>query len=678
MATILVVDDRPGNRRLLATVLGERGHVVIEAGDGAQGLAMTRDQLPDLVITDILMPVMDGYEMVRELRRDPLLASTRVIFHSANYLQDEVRRLAATSGVNYVLEKSGDPHLVISVVEEALATDAPGPAPGPDEEVPREHLRALSAKLAQRVLELETTELALRQSERRFRSLIESSPVGVFSMTLDGTPTYSNARLDEICGNAGSVEGAPSWIDRVHPDDLAAIVPGTGEGGRSPAPYRRQVRIVRSAGEERWADVQAAPCLDDQDVATAYVGTVEDVTEVVGAREAQELFEARRHASDRLESLGQLAGGIAHDFNNFLALILNYAQFVTDGVGELIASSGKSAQLEEMLGDAGEITNTAHRAAELTGQLLIFARGVVVHPETVDLNALVANLEKPLSATIGEQLTRTTSLDPTVWKVRADPASLEQVLMNLVTNARDAITDSGTVAVSTKNVVIDEQVAAAHALPPGRYITLAVSDSGEGMAPDVAARAFEPFFTTKPKGRGTGLGLWTVYGIVTQLGGRVLIYSEPGHGTTVRVYLPATQSAGGAIADAAAPPPGQGQGILLVQDEEKLRATTARILARNGYSVVSAAEGEAAMAVVGDAGAGIDLVLTDVVMPGTSGRELAARIARVRPALPVLFMSGHPDGLVTPNGPPDEGISLLETPFTRASLLHAVAEALNH
>ena len=198
------------------------------------------------------------------------------------------------------------------------------------------------------------------------------------------------------------------------------------------------------------------------------------------------------------------------------------------------------------------------------------------------------------------------------------------------------------------------------------------------MAPDVAARAFEPFFTTKPKGRGTGLGLWTVYGIVTQLGGRVLIYSEPGHGTTVHVYLPATQSAGGAIADAAAPPPGQGQGILLVQDEEKLRATTARILARNGYSVVSAAEGEAAMAVVGDAGAGIDLVLTDVVMPGTSGRELAARIARVRPALPVLFMSGHPDGRVTPNGPPDEGISLLETPFTRASLLHAVAEALNH
>ena len=617
MAKILVVDDHLENRRLLATVLGSRGHVVIEAGDGVQGLAMVRDQRPDLVI-----------------------------LHTSTSLQDQVKALAARSGVTCVLEESGDPHLIVSVVEDVLATDAP--------------------------------ELALRQGERRFRSLTEALPVGVFSMTPDGTPTYSNARLEEICGIAVTGQGAPSWIDRVHPDDLAAVIPGTGEKGGSPAPYRRRVRIVGSGGEERWADVHAAPFLDDQGLATAYVGTVEDVTELVSAREQQEVLEARLRTSDRLESLGQLAGGIAHDLNNLLSLILNYAQFVTDGVVELIGSSSENPLLEEMLSDAGEIGTTARRAAELTHHLLVFARGEVVEPEIVDLNALVAGLEEPLSRTIGDRLTATTSLDPTVWKVKADPASLEQILMNLVLNARDAITETGTIAVSTENVVIDDQVAVTHALPPGRYVKLAVRDSGEGMAPDVAAHAFEPFFTTKPNGIGKGLGLSTVYGTVSQLGGTVLIYSEPGNGTIVRVYLPvADEPADVVVEDAATPQPGQGQSILLVEDEAGLRATAARILARNGYSVVAATGGEAAMAVVEDAGAGIDLVVTDLLTPGMSAHELAQRIARIRPALPVLFISGYPDGLRRLNGSLDASISLMEKPFTRASLLHAVAEALN-
>jgi hypothetical protein len=438
------------------------------------------------------------------------------------------------------------------------------------------------------------------------------------------------------------------------------------------------VRIVRPGGEERWADVHAALSLDDQGVATAWVGTVEDVTELVCAREQQEVLEARMRMSDRLDSLGQLAGGVAHDFNNLLGLILNYAQFVTDALRELIGSSSGNPLLEEMLSDAGEISNIARRAAELTHHLLVFARHDVVEPEVVDLNAVVAGLEELLGSTVGEQLARTSSLDPTAWRVRADPASLEQILVNLVANARDAIPGTGTIAVSTENVVIDDQVAVTHALPPGRYVKLAVRDSGEGMTPDVAAHAFEPFFTTRPRGSGTGLGLSTVYGLVSQLGGTVLIHSQPGNGTIVRVYLPAAEERADAVVeDAATPQLGDGQSILLVEDESRLRATAARILARNGYSVVAAAEGEAAMAVVEDAGTGIDLVLTDMVTAGMPARELAERIARVRPALPILFLSGYPDGLTRLNGSLHASVSLVEKPFTRASLLHAVAEALN-
>jgi CheY-like chemotaxis protein len=283
-----------------------------------------------------------------------------------------------------------------------------------------------------------------------------------------------------------------------------------------------------------------------------------------------------------------------------------------------------------------------------------------------------------LSRTIGEHVQLESKLSPWLWPVNADPTRLEQVIINLVVNARDAVTDTGTVVVATDNVELDDEVVALHAVAnPGRYVRVTVADDGEGMTPETVARAFEPFFTTKPKGQGTGLGLATVYGIVNQLDGYVGIYSEPGHGTAVRVYIPAAEGAPREASKPVGPMEcGLGEVVLVVEDDEQMRSLTSRILSKGGYAVVAADRGSAALALLEDPAARVDLLLSDVVMPEMSGQEVAERAAALRPGLPVLFMSGYAAGLVRPNATLPTGVDLLQKPFTQGSLLRAVAQAL--
>jgi PAS domain S-box-containing protein len=383
---------------------------------------------------------------------------------------------------------------------------------------------------------------------------------------------------------------------------------------------------------------------------------------------------------DKLESLGQLAGGVAHDFNNLLAVISNYAAFVSDEA----AKDGVQVDWQSVREDARQIQLAADRAAELTHQLLAFARRDVVQPRPLDLNHVITRVEQLLIRSLGEHVVLKTDLAPQLRAVLADPGQIEQVLVNLAVNARDAMPSGGTLVVQTFVTDVDESHAAGRiGLPPGPYACMKVSDTGVGMSREVIDHAFEPFFTTKPKGEGTGLGLATVYGIVTQAGGYVQIYSELDIGTTITILLPA---AGPDVQAEPAPVPepggGRGETVLIVEDEPAMREVTRRILSRSGYHVIVAASGHEAIEIAARHTGDIDVLLTDVVMPRMLGKEAAERIRALRPGVQVLFMSGYAQGVLDCRGVVEVGVNLIQKPFSEAQLLvtlrQIIASAPSH
>ncbi|HEX3735790.1 MAG TPA: ATP-binding protein [Solirubrobacterales bacterium] len=399
-----------------------------------------------------------------------------------------------------------------------------------------------------------------------------------------------------------------------------------------------------------------------------FLQSVANVLAAAIARQRAQRLESQLHQSQRLEAVGQLAGGVAHDFNNLLVVILNYAEFLLDRIED-----------EEMRGDVGEIKTAAERAAGLTHQLLVFSRREVVVPEAVDLNEVVVETEGLLRHTLHEHIELVHSRADGLWKVRLGSGQAEQILVNLLVNARDAMPAGGVVDVKTENLELGPGHGKRESLAEGRYVRITVADSGVGMTDDIAAQAFDPFFTTRKDDGGTGLGLATVYGIVKEAGGTVEIYTEPGHGTAFKVYLPA-------ILDEAAAVPGgdprrtvaaSGQTILLVEDEEKVRRLAERILTENGYRVLTAADGQGALELAESHGGPIDLLLTDVVMPRLSGPQLAQQLRALRPQLLALFMSGYTGEVISRHGAVEEGVALIEKPFDAKGLLHAVSNVLH-
>ncbi|MBX3156061.1 MAG: PAS domain S-box protein [Deltaproteobacteria bacterium] len=380
--------------------------------------------------------------------------------------------------------------------------------------------------------------------------------------------------------------------------------------------------------------------------------------------------EEQLRQAQRMEAIGQLAGGVAHDFNNILAVIMSNAEHVTDELGPD----------HPLAAEIHEIEAATARGAGLTRQLLAFSRKQRRNVTEVALNSVVTNLEKMLSRIVGEDIAMTARLEPKLGTVRADAGQLEQVLMNLVVNARDAMPAGGALALETSNVELDEVHAAELGARPGRHVLLAVSDTGCGMTPETRARIFEPFFTTKPVGKGTGLGLSTVFGIVAQSEGAIAVYSEVGRGTTFRVYLPCVDAAApAAVAEPAArPAPLRGsETVLVVEDDARLRSAVGRQLRSFGYRMIEAHDAQRALEIAASYGGAIDLVLTDLVMPGMDGRTLAARIGAARPATKVLYMSGYTEHAAVKNTALSPGDRLLEKPFSALALSHAIRELLD-
>jgi two-component system cell cycle sensor histidine kinase/response regulator CckA len=390
------------------------------------------------------------------------------------------------------------------------------------------------------------------------------------------------------------------------------------------------------------------------------ISVVRDVTERAHAEQekARLRAETQVHRSQRLESLGQLAGGIAHDFNNMLGVIVNYANFVIE------EAESEAPDLKMIAADARQVIRAGERGTDLTHQLLAFARREVVRPQVLDLNAVIGEVDEMLRRSIGEHITLLVRPGANLPPVTCDPGQIEQLLVNLALNARDAMPSGG-------NLVIDTE---AH----DDKVRMRVSDSGKGMTPEVVEHAFEPFFTTKASGEGTGLGLATVYGIVTQAGGEVSIASSPGLGTTVTVLLPAAALSSVAPAPSgSAPTHGRGETLLVVEDEAALRDVAGRILSGAGYRVLSAECGPEALALAARYEGAIDLLVSDVIMPGMLGKDLAERLSMVRPETRVLYMSGYAQPVLHTHGTLDPGVALLEKPFTATDLLTAVRRRLD-
>jgi PAS domain S-box-containing protein len=513
------------------------------------------------------------------------------------------------------------------------------------------------------VTALKEAELRLQDSEQQYRLLFDSNPfpmavidqetLGFLAVNDASLRVYGHSREEFLRMAVGDV--------RVDEGDGALAgdypVSGASDSATRLSHARKHRRKDGSVME-----VEIARSRITFRGRPAWLAMVSDVTE-------KKSLEAQLVRAQKMEAVGQLAGGVAHDFNNLLGVITGYAELLS----RELAPGSRALKRSE------EITHAARRAAALTRQLLAFSRRQVLQPRVLDLNTVVADVEKMMRRLISENIQIVTAPAPGLGNVRADAGQLEQVLMNLAINARDAMPSGGRLVIETANVELDETYARVNPeARPGPHVVLAVSDTGHGMDARTMARIFEPFFTTKDEGKGTGLGLATVYGIVRQSGGTVNVYSEPGHGTTFKVYLPRVDAEG--EADAAAPlaaPVGGSETILLVEDADALRLLVRELLEDAGYSILDAEAPDKALALIASTPGPIHLVLTDMVMPRMSGQEFAARLATLRPAARVVFMSGYSDQAVAEQGTLSPGALFLQKPFTMDALMRTVRRALD-
>ena len=648
---ILIVDDEHHNRQLLAIMLAAEGFAIVTASSGEDALAMVKEAPPDLILLDIMMPGMDGYEVASSIKKEKSTRNIPVIMVTA--IDDRsARMLGLNAGAEDFLTKPVDRAELCVRVRNLLRLKAYG-------DYHDRYSRLLEGEVGSRAA-------ALVESERLYRSTFEAAPVGIVHIGLDGQWLRVNQRLCDLLRYSRAELEGPGVVGLMESGEIA----GESEALRQMAVGAlshyvvEEKRFRRRDGTFLWARVNMSMHRGADGQPHYYISVIEDITE-------RRTLEAQVRQAGKMDAIGKLAAGVAHDFNNLLTVILGFAEILTSD----------TAMAPDHAKDLAEIVKAAQRATGLTKQLLAFSRQQVLNAAPLDVNRVINDMTGMLGRLIGENIEVALSLDPDLSAAVADRSQLEQVLMNLVVNARDAMPNGGTLTIETTNVDLENSTVHDEVVMKGHYVMLAIADTGEGMTRETQRRLFEPFFTTKDAGKGTGLGLSTTYGIVKQSKGYIWVYSEVGKGTTFKVYLPHADREADAPAVIPAPsdtsPTRISETILLVEDEPAVRQFSKRTLEKAGYRVLEAANGDDAQKSFVAHAAAIDLVVTDVVMPGCGGPELLRRLQIDSPDLKVLYMSGYTAQTTANTTGIDRGLPFLQKPFTAAGLVKHVRDALD-
>jgi PAS domain S-box-containing protein len=651
---VLLVEDDPDDVLLCRDAISHSGLRCRLSVAGTLHAAMDclTDAGADVALIDLSLPDAEGLQAVTALAQQ--FAGLPIVVLTGLHDEQAAAGALQAGAEDYLVKGPGSRDTIGRAVRYAI-----------------ERKRGEQARLAKDAAEAakHRAEQNARELERNYRQLFDCNP---FPMIVFDTSTLM---LLEVNDAAAHYYGYPR--QELLTQDLTRLcladdAPSLTAAVTAAAAVQRWGPLRQVKGDGTVVEVNITSHHLSFDSRDARCMVIEDITQ-------KEHLERRLRQSQRLESLGQLAGGIAHDFNNLLGIIIGYATMCAHDVESAARTDPRWRTLHD---DLSHILQAGDRGTNLTRHLLSFARAEPVQTRVIDLNTIVTGVEQLLRRTIGEDVEMTTHLTTRPWPIRADSGQVEQVLLNLVVNARDAMPTGGTITIDTDPITIDEHDTDHPGGLPGRYMQLRVIDTGTGMDQATIDRAFEPFFTTKPKGQGTGLGLATIYGIVTQAGGHAQIVSEPGAGTTFSALFPATDEA----ADAQPQPPDAGstryrarpdETILLAEDEPSLRLLTQRILTRHGYTVIVAGNGREALETARQHTGAIDLLLTDVIMPQMNGHDLAIRLRRARPSLPVIYMSGYAEPLLTARTTLPARVTVLSKPVTEHEMLTTIRRVLD-
>jgi len=665
MPKILAVDDKKDNLTALSALLNALipGCNVITAQSGAEALEKAKTESPDTILLDIKMPVMDGYEVCNRLKYDETTKHIPVIMISAIKTESEDLVKGLETGADAYLAKPIDEYVLIAQVKTALRIKKA-----------EDHLRRqkdlLESTVQDRTAELLRTNEQLKHeinnrinAEKKYRMLIETMNEGLFLMDENFLITFANNRLFEILGYLKEKIIGMSVHNFLNVRNQR-IFDEQMELHKKGDHTVYELIFIRKDGQKIPVIVSPSPIIDADGQFKGSLAVITNISE-------RKQLETQLHQAQKMEAIGKLAGGIAHDFNNILTTIIGNAELA---LMDVIKDESLRKEIEE-------IKKAGEKAASLTRQLLAFSRKQIVQPEILDINESLIDIEKMLGRLIGEDVELLTIQASELWQVEIDPGQIEQMIMNLAVNARDAMPKGGKLTVGTANADLDKNYFRErdiHEETAGHYVMLSVSDTGSGMDKETREHIFEPFFTTKEVGKGTGLGLSTVYGIVKQNNGFIWVYSEPGQGSTFKIYLPKVKP------DAEPEEKEQSlvddlsgsETVLIVEDNDSLRNFAQKILYIYGYSTLNAKNGEDALRVCKEHNGQIDLMITDVVMPKMGGREAAERLQPLYPRMKVIYMSGYTDNAIVRHGVLEPGLNFLEKPFTPEGLARKVRKAL--
>ena len=663
---IQIVDDNLDNLNILASMIKKHGYDARMAINGELALKSIRSHPPDLILLDILMPGLSGFEVCKQLKADALTNKIPIIFISALYKATDKLKAFSIGAVDYIT-KPFQKEEVMARVETHLSLRKI-----------QKRLKTQNAMLQQEISDRKQAGELLRESEKINRNLLSNLNAGVVAHAPDTSILMANPAA---CKLLGLTENQMMGIEAIDPQwsflrDDGSVMP-LDEYPVNQVLSRKDVLLNLVVGINRpktgdvvWLLVNGFPVTNDSGEIEQIIINFIDITKRKRAEEEKARLEGQYRQAQKVEAIGRLAGGVAHDLNNLLVPILGYGEMLVDDF------SPEDARRES----ARQIVNAGFRARNLVRQLLAFSRKQALEYRTLDLNKIIGGFEKLLRRTIREDIGIKIILSPDIRTIRADIGQIEQVIMNLAVNAQDAMPQGGKLILETAMAELDEEYAAPRpGVQPGSYVMLAVSDTGCGMDEETCEQIFDPFYSTKGE-QGTGMGLATVYGIVKQHGGNIWVYSESGKGASFKVYLPVSEETHiekKTLKKAAEDTHGS-ETILLVEDNEKVRGFIYTILKRMGYTVLKAENGAEALPVLASHAGQVNLLLTDVVMPGMSGKALFAKAAEKHPDLKVLYMSGYTGNVIVHRGVLDEGIAFIQKPFPVKALAAKVREVLDN